>query len=103
MSIEYCDAILNTQYSILNTQNMKLEILTPDKKVFEGEVRSVTVPGTMGSFEVLKDHAPVISTLEDGKVIFRTDKDEETIFIKGGVIEVLDNTIMVLAEGTQNS
>ncbi len=103
MSIEYFDAILNTQYSILNTQNMKLEILTPDKKVFEGEVRSVTVPGTMGSFEVLKDHAPVISTLEDGKVIIRTDKDEETIFIKGGVIEVLDNTIMVLAEGTQNS
>ncbi len=103
MSIEYCDAILNTQYSILNTQNMKLEILTPDKKVFEGEVRSVTVPGTMGSFEVLKDHAPVISTLEDGKVIIRTDKDEETIFIKGGVIEVLDNTIMVLAEGTQSS
>ncbi len=103
MSIEYCDAILNTKYSILNTQNMKLEILTPDKKVFEGEVRSVTVPGTMGSFEVLKDHAPVISTLEDGKVIIRTDKDEETIFIKGGVIEVLDNTIMVLAEGTQNS
>ena len=96
-------SILNTKYSILNTQNMKLEILTPDKKVFEGEVRSVTVPGTMGSFEVLKDHAPVISTLEDGKVIIRTDKDEETIFIKGGVIEVLDNNIMVLAEGTQNS
>jgi len=82
---------------------MKLEILTPDKKVFEGEVWSLTVPGTMGSFEVLKDHAPVISTLEDGKVIIRTDKEEETIFIKGGVIEVLNNTIMVLAEGTQNS
>ena len=82
---------------------MKLEIRTPDKKVFEGEVRSVTVPGTMGSFEVLKDHAPVISTLEDGKVIIRTDKDEETIFIKGGVVEVLNNTIMVLAEGTQNT
>lgn len=80
---------------------MKLEILTPDKKVFEGEVRSVTVPGTMGSFEILKDHAPVISTLEDGKVIIRTDKDEETVFIKGGVVEVLNNTIMVLAEGTQ--
>ena len=82
---------------------MKLEILTPGKKVFEGEVRSVTVPGTMGSFEVLKDHAPVISTLEDGKVIIRTDKDEETIFIKGGVVEVLNNTIMVLAEGTSNT
>ena len=82
---------------------MKLEILTPDKKVFEGEVRSVTVPGTMGSFEILKDHAPVISTLEDGKVIIRKDKDEETVFIKGGVVEVLNNTIMVLAEGTQKN
>ncbi|MBM3401255.1 MAG: ATP synthase F1 subunit epsilon [Bacteroidetes bacterium] len=82
---------------------MKLEILTPDKKVYEGEVRSVTVPGSMGSFEVLKDHAPVISTLEDGKVIIRTEKEEETILIKGGVIEVLNNSIMVLAEGTINS
>jgi F-type H+-transporting ATPase subunit epsilon len=82
---------------------MKLEILTPDKKVFEGEVRSVTVPGTMGSFEVLKDHAPIVSTLEDGKVIVRTANGEETILIKGGVIEVLNNNIMVLAEGAQNS
>jgi F-type H+-transporting ATPase subunit epsilon len=83
---------------------MKLEILTPDKKVYEGEVRSVTVPGTMGSFEVLKDHAPIISTLEDGKVIIRKDNSpEETIYIKGGVIEVLNNSIMVLAEGIQNS
>jgi len=82
---------------------MKLEILTPDKKVYEGEVRSVTVPGSMGSFEVLKDHAPVISTLEDGHVIIRTEKEEETILIKGGVIEVLNNSIMVLAEGTINS
>lgn len=82
---------------------MKLEILTPDKKVFEGEVRSVTVPGTMGSFEVLKDHAPIVSTLEDGKVIIRTGATEETIFIKGGVIEVLNNNIMVLAEGAQNA
>ncbi len=82
---------------------MKLEILTPDKKVFEGEVRSVTVPGTMGSFEVLKDHAPIVSTLEDGKVIIRTGSTEETILIKGGVIEVLNNNIMVLAEGAQNA
>lgn len=103
MRIEYCEGRLNTYYALRNTQEMKLEILTPDKKVFEGEVRSVTVPGTMGSFEVLKDHAPIISTLEDGKVIIRQDNTEETIFIKGGVIEVLNNNIMVLAEGTQNS
>ena len=78
---------------------MTLEILTPDKKVFEGEVTSVTVPGSAGSFEVLKDHAPIISTLEDGPVIIRGGgKTEERINIKGGVVEVLHNKIIVLAE-----
>ncbi|MDB5014943.1 MAG: synthase subunit epsilon [Daejeonella sp.] len=78
---------------------MTLEILTPDKKVFEGEVTSVTVPGSAGSFEVLKDHAPIISTLEDGPVIIRGGgKANETINIKGGVVEVLHNKIIVLAE-----
>lgn len=79
---------------------MTLEILTPDQTVFEGEVTSVTVPGTQGSFEVLNNHAPIISTLEDGKVIIRTGgKGEESYFIKGGVVEVLNNKITVLAEG----
>jgi len=78
---------------------MTLEILTPDKKVFEGEVTSVTVPGTMGSFQILRDHAPIISTLEDGPVIIKTKESEETFVIKGGVVEVLQNKIIVLAEG----
>jgi F-type H+-transporting ATPase subunit epsilon len=78
---------------------MTLEILTPDKKVFEGEVTAVTVPGTMGSFQILRDHAPIISTLEDGPVIIKTKTDEEIIVIKGGVVEVLKNKIIVLAEG----
>ena len=78
---------------------MILEILTPDKKVFEGEVTSVTVPGTMGSFQILRDHAPIISTLEDGPVIIKTKESEETFVIKGGVVEVLQNKIIVLAEG----
>jgi F-type H+-transporting ATPase subunit epsilon len=78
---------------------MTLEILTPDKKVFEGEVTSVTVPGTMGSFQILKDHAPIISTLEDGPVIIKNKTEEQTFNIKGGVVEVLKNKIVVLAEG----
>ncbi len=78
---------------------MNLEILTPDKKVFEGEVKSVTVPGTMGSFEILNNHAPIISTLDDGKLIVRTGGKEEIYLIKGGVVEVLNNKVMVLAEG----
>ena len=79
---------------------MILEILTPDKKVYEGEVSSVTVPGTAGSFEILNNHAPIISTLEDGKVIIRSaGKSEERFVIKGGVVEVNDNKIILLAEG----
>ncbi len=78
---------------------MKLTIITPDKPVFDGEITSVTVPGSAGSFEVLENHAPIVSTLEDGKVIIRTGKNEEIITIVGGVVEVLHNNITVLAEG----
>ncbi|TDO23202.1 ATP synthase F1 subunit epsilon [Pedobacter duraquae] len=78
---------------------MNLEILTPDKKVYEGEVTAVTVPGTMGSFQILKDHAPIISTLEDGPVVIKSKTEEQTFIIKGGVVEVLKNKIVVLAEG----
>ena len=80
---------------------MNLEILTPDKKVFEGEVTSVTVPGTMGSFEILNHHAPIISTLEDGKLTVRGSGSgkENTFLIQGGVVEVSNNKVIVLAEG----
>ncbi len=77
---------------------MNLEILTPDKKVFEGEVSAVTVPGTSGSFQILRGHAPIISTLEDGPVIVKHNTGEETFKIKGGVVEVLEDKIIVLAE-----
>jgi len=78
---------------------MKLTIITPDKHVYDGEVTSVTVPGTAGSFEVLENHAPIVSTLDDGKVIVRTGKSEEIFSIIGGVVEVINNNITLLAEG----
>jgi len=78
---------------------MELNIITPDQSVYNGKATSVTVPGCAGSFEILKDHAPIISTLEDGNVIIRNNKNIEIIIIKGGVVEVLDNKITVLAEG----
>ena len=78
---------------------MKLTIITPDKPVFEGDITSVTVPGSAGSFEVLENHAPIVSSLEDGKVIIRSGKGEEVITIVGGVVEVVDNKVTVLAEG----
>ena len=77
---------------------MTLEILTPDKKVFEGEVDAVNLPGTVGGFEIMKDHAPIISTLQDGKVLIRNGKEEQHFFIHGGVVEGLNNHVIVLAE-----
>ncbi|MBB2953871.1 MULTISPECIES: ATP synthase F1 subunit epsilon [Sphingobacterium] len=78
---------------------MKLSIITPDKIVFEGDATAVTVPGTSGSFQILKDHAAIISTLEDGKVIVQQGKDEQILNIKGGVVEAKNNVVTILAEG----
>lgn len=78
---------------------MKIEIITPDKRIFEGEIKSVRVPGKKGSFQVLKDHAPIISTLEKGPVRMIDPSDKEIIFeISGGVIEVKANRIILLAD-----
>jgi F-type H+-transporting ATPase subunit epsilon len=78
---------------------MKIEIITPDKKIFEGEIKSVRVPGKKGSFQVLKDHAPIISTLDNGLVRMVDQQDKEIIYeITGGVIEVKSNKIILLAD-----
>jgi F-type H+-transporting ATPase subunit epsilon len=78
---------------------MKIEIVTPDKKIFDGEIKSVRVPGKKGSFQVLKDHAPIISTLEGGTVrMVDQDNNEVTYEISGGVIEVKANKIILLAD-----
>ena len=81
---------------------MKIEIITPDKTVFEGDVKSVRVPGKKGSFQVLKDHAPIVSTLENGPVIMLDQDGNETRYlINGGVIEVKMNKIILLVESVQ--
>lgn len=78
---------------------MKLEIITPEKKLFEGEVSSLTVPGEKGSFTVLHNHAPIISTLERGRIKIVSDfSAEKDIEIEGGLIEVKRNKIIVLAD-----
>ena len=77
---------------------MYLEIVTPDKKVFSGKVNSVQVPGSKGSFAVLEFHAPVISTLEKGRIKITEGSAESFYEISGGVIEVKDNNVIILAE-----
>jgi F-type H+-transporting ATPase subunit epsilon len=81
---------------------MKIEIVTPDKKIFDGEIKSVRVPGKKGSFQVLKDHAPIISTLENGTVrIVDQENNEINYEISGGIIEVKANKIILLADSVR--
>jgi F-type H+-transporting ATPase subunit epsilon len=95
---------------------MQLEVITPDSKIFNGEVSAVQFPGIDGSFQILNGHAPIISALKQGKIkvdlIENFEDDEKThatietsnnaklinISIKGGVVELLNNKIIVLAE-----
>jgi F-type H+-transporting ATPase subunit epsilon len=77
---------------------MHLEIITPDKKVYAGEVEAAQFPGANGSFEVLDLHAPLISTLERGRIRVTTNNGHEFFTVDGGVVEVLNNRIIVLAE-----
>ena len=78
---------------------MFLEIITPEKTVYTGEIKLIRVPGSDGSFEVLSNHAPIISTLNKGGIKVVTEDDKENHFeINGGVIEVRENKIIVLGE-----
>ncbi len=78
---------------------MTLEIITPEKKLFSGEVNSVKFPGINGEFEILNNHAPIISTLSNGEIrVITNDKDTKRFNINGGVIEMQNNKIIVLAD-----
>jgi F-type H+-transporting ATPase subunit epsilon len=78
---------------------MLLEIIAPDRKLYAGEVDLVQVPGSKGSFEILRNHAPIISTLEPGQIKVVDQKGSTEFFdIGGGVIEAKNNKIIVLAE-----
>jgi F-type H+-transporting ATPase subunit epsilon len=78
---------------------MHLEILTPEKKIFDGDVTIVTFPGANGSFQVMDNHAPLISLLNKGKVEYKSKEGSQSVIISGGVVEVLKNKVVVLASG----
>ena len=78
---------------------MQLEILTPEKKVFGGEVTIATFPGADGSFQVMDNHAPLISLLKEGMVEYKVKGASEKVKITGGVVEVLSNKVILLADG----
>lgn len=91
--------ILQTTHYKLQTMN--LEILTPEKKVFSGDVYGVQLPGITGSFEVLEKHASLVSALKSGRLKILKDKNNHLAFfdIQSGFVEVINNNVSVLVEG----
>lgn len=78
---------------------MKLEIITPEKTIFSGEVEMVQLPGLDGLFAILNNHAPMIAALGKGRVkVTEVAKKPHFFEISGGILEVLKNRVLVLAE-----
>ena len=83
---------------------MVLEILTPDKKIFSGDVYGVQLPGIGGMFEVLERHAPLVSALKAGRLKILKDKNSTSFYtIQSGFVEVLNNKATVLVEGAKEA
>ncbi len=79
---------------------MNLVILSPEKEIFTGEVKSIIVPGAAGSFQLLNNHAPIVSSLDKGEVRIETANGEKQSFsITGGFVEMLNNEVSVLVSG----
>ena len=77
---------------------LTLKIVSPEKVVYQGEVESVLVPGTLGSFEILNDHAPIISSLSEGKVEYATKDGKKDFNIHGGFVSVKKNEVSLCVE-----
>lgn len=79
---------------------MQITVLTPDKAVFEGPINSVKVPGIGGQFEILNNHAPIVSALGEGQVRLILENGEKKTFdIQKGFVEVLNNNVSLLVQG----
>ena len=78
--------------------SLRLRIVSPEKVVFDGDVGSVTVPGTLGEFQILHDHAPLISSLGDGRLVYVDGNGEHDLTISGGFVEVQKNTVSACVE-----
>jgi len=75
---------------------MHLTIFTPDRKIFTGDVQQATFPGSAGSFQVLNNHAPLVSVLKKGTILYGDVKQEQALAIEAGWVEVRNNNITVL-------
>lgn len=84
--------------------NMNLVILSPEREIFSGEVKSVKVPGSAGQFEILKNHAPIVSSLAKGEVrVLKGNGEKMTFNVEGGFVEMLNNEVSLLVSGVATS
>jgi len=78
---------------------LHVDIVTPSKTAYEGDVKSITIPGTLGNFQVLYNHAPLMSSFEVGHIKIENEQGDKNVYAtSGGTVEVLDNKVTVLAE-----
>ncbi|MCW5921414.1 MAG: ATP synthase F1 subunit epsilon [Saprospiraceae bacterium] len=83
---------------------MNLVILSPEREIFSGEVKSVKVPGSAGQFEILKNHAPIVSSLAKGEVrVLKGNGEKMTFNVEGGFVEMLNNEVSLLVSGVATS
>ena len=77
---------------------MKLKIVSPERIEFEGMVQSVLVPGVLGQFEILENHAPIISSLNKGTVVYAVDNEKHSLDIQAGFVSVKQNEVNICIE-----
>ncbi len=77
---------------------MQLDILSPDKNIFSGKVKYISLPGKDGSLGILEDHAPIITVLRKGTIKIESAEGNQNFEVNGGVVEVLKNKVIILAE-----
>jgi F-type H+-transporting ATPase subunit epsilon len=80
---------------------LNLEIITPEKLIFKDQIDVLTIPGTLGGFQILKDHAPLISSFEIGIIKIKKDSTESYFTTAGGTVEVNKNKVLVLADSIE--
>ncbi len=83
---------------------MNLVILSPEKEIFSGTVKSVKVPGSAGQFEMLENHSAIVSSLGKGEVrVIKANGEKVTFFVEGGFVEMLNNEVSLLVSGVKEN
>ena len=77
---------------------LHLNIVSPERLIFDGDVDSVTLPATLGRFTILPNHAPIVSSLTQGRLTYLTEGEEQSIEVQGGVVDMSDNRVDVCVE-----